>query len=85
MDQRREPTRRTFASRRGLEGEVVDGSDVGGVSDTSNMRSMTARTPERLEDAWIEFASAQGLDPTWKQFGVYHVFVAGWNACEATR
>jgi hypothetical protein len=39
MDQRREPTRRRFISRRGVEGEIVDYSDVGGSGDTSNMSS----------------------------------------------
>lgn len=39
MDQRREPARRTFASRRGLEGEIVDRTDVGGMGDASNMHS----------------------------------------------
>lgn len=46
---------------------------------------MTALTPEQLEAAWVEFASAQGVDPSYKQFGIYHVFIAGWNACEALR
>lgn len=39
MDQRREPTRRRFVSKRGLEGEIVDHGDVGGIEDTSNMHS----------------------------------------------
>jgi hypothetical protein len=39
MDQRREPTRRRFTSRRGLEGELVDHTGVGGSGETSNMRS----------------------------------------------
>lgn len=43
---------------------------------------MTAPTPESLEAAWVEFASTQGLDPTFKRLGVYHVFAAGWKAAQ---